>query len=64
MKYNKFKRIKNQRRKIAIERIRILEEMIEKKPEFADRYRELIKRLKQKYRLQKIFKDRNNIRKR
>jgi len=38
--------------------------MIKKKPEFADRYRQLIKRLKEKYRLQKIFKDKNNIRKR
>ncbi|NIM47047.1 MAG: hypothetical protein GTN40_02720 [Candidatus Aenigmarchaeota archaeon] len=63
MKYDKFKRIKNQRKKIALERIEILEKMIEKKPEFANRYRQLIKRLKEKYRLQKIFKDKNNIRK-
>jgi len=63
MKYDRFKRIKNQRKKIALERIQILENMIEKKPEFANRYRQLIKRLKEKYRLQKVFKDRNNIRK-
>ena len=63
MRYDRFKRIKNQRKKIALERIQILENMIEKKPEFANRYRQLIKRLKEKYRLQKVFKDRNNIRK-
>jgi len=63
MKYNRFKRIKDQRKKIALERIEILEEMIKKKPEFANRYRKLIKRLKEKYRLQKVFKDKNNIRK-
>ena len=63
MKPGRFKRIKNQRKKIALERIQILENMIEKKPEFANRYRQLIKRLKEKYRLQKIFKDKNNIRK-
>ena len=63
MRYNRFKRMKNQRKKIALERIEILEKMIEKKPEFANRYRQLIKRLKEKYRLQKVFKDKNNIRK-
>jgi len=64
MRYKRFKKIKNQRKKIALERIEILEKMIEKKPEFANRYRQLIKRLKEKYRLQKVFKDKNNIRKR
>ncbi len=63
MKYNRFKRIKDQRKKIALERIEILEEMIKKKPEFANRYRQLIKRLKEKYRLQKVFKDKNDNRK-
>jgi len=63
MKYKRFKQIKNHRKKIALERIEILEKMIEKKPDFANRYRQLIKRLKEKYRLQKVFKDKNNIKK-
>ena len=56
MRYKRFKRIKENRKKIALERIKILEGMIKKKPEFAERYRKLIKRLKEKYRLQKVFK--------
>jgi hypothetical protein len=55
MKYKRFKQIKENRVEIAKERIEILEEMIKKRPEFADRYRELIKKLKQKYRLGKDF---------
>lgn len=55
MKYQRFKQIKDQRKNIALERIEILEKMIEKKPEFAERYRKLIKRLKEKYRLGKDF---------
>ena len=55
MKYKRFKQIKENRIKIAEERIEILKEMIIKKPEFANRYRQLIKRLKQKYRLGKDF---------
>ena len=55
MKNPKFKRMKNERKTIALERIEILEEMIEKKPEFATRYRALIKRLEEKYRLHKDF---------
>jgi len=51
MKYKKFKQIKNQRKKIALERIEILNKMIKKKPEFADRYRELIKKIAKKYRI-------------
>ncbi len=35
--------------------------MIKKKPEYANRYRKIIKRLKEKYRLQKIFKDKKAI---
>jgi len=54
MKYQHFKQIKDQRKQIALERIEILEGMIEKKPKFAERYRKLIKRLKEKYRLQKF----------
>jgi RNase P subunit RPR2 len=50
-----FKQMKDQRKKIALERIEILEGMAEKKPEFANRYRALIKRLTEKYRLQKDF---------
>ncbi len=38
-------------KKIALERIKILEEMKRKKPEFAARYEELIKRIKKKCRL-------------
>ena len=55
MKYLKFKQMKDDRKKIALERIEILEEMINKKPEFAERYRKLIKRLKEKYRISKDF---------
>ena len=38
-----------------MERIEILEGMISKKPEFAERYNKLIKRMKEKYRLGKDF---------
>jgi RNase P subunit RPR2 len=38
-------------RKIAKERIEILEKMMEKKPEFAERYKELIRRIKKKYKI-------------
>jgi RNase P subunit RPR2 len=55
MNNQRFKQIKDQRKRIAIERIEILEEMIKKKPEFAERYRKLIKRLEDKYRLGKDF---------
>jgi RNase P subunit RPR2 len=55
MKNQKFRQIKDQRKKIALERIEILEGMIDKKPEFAERYKKLIKRLKEKYRLGKDF---------
>ena len=47
--------MKENRVEIAKERIDILEGMIKKKPEFADRYRELIRKLKQRYRLGKGF---------
>jgi hypothetical protein len=55
MKNQKFRQIKDQRKMIALERIEILEGMIEKKPEFAERYKKLIKRLEEKYRLGKDF---------
>jgi hypothetical protein len=55
MEARKFRKIKDERKEISLERIEILEGMIEKKPEFADRYRALIKRLKEKYRLHKDF---------
>jgi len=51
MKYKRFKQIKDQRKKIALERIEILKKMIKEKPEFEKRYKELVKRISQKYRL-------------
>jgi len=51
MKYKRFKQIKDQRKKIALERIEILKKMIKKKPKFANRYRELIKKIAKKYRI-------------
>ena len=55
MKSQMFKQMKDERKKIALERIEILKGMIEKKPEFAERYKKLIKRLEEKYRLSKDF---------
>lgn len=55
MKYKRFKQIKEDRKKIALERIEILNGMIEKKPEFAERYKELIKKISNKYRLKIDF---------
>jgi len=55
MKNQRFKQIKDQRKRIALERIEILRGMIDKKPEFAERYKKLIKRLEDKYRLGKDF---------
>lgn len=51
MKYKRFKQIKDERIKIAMERIEILKEMIKKKPEFKERYEILIKRIAKKYRI-------------
>ena len=51
MKYKRFKQIKEDRKKIALERVEILKEMMKKKPEFAKRYKELIKKISNKYRL-------------
>jgi len=51
MKYKRRIQIKEQRKKIALERIEILKKMIKKKPEFANRYRELIKKIAKKYRI-------------
>ncbi len=48
-------KIKNERRKIAEERIEILKKMITKKPEFKRRYEELIAKLTKKYQLKKTF---------
>jgi RNase P subunit RPR2 len=55
MKYKRFKQIKENRQKIALERIEILKEMIKKKPEFTERYKELIKKIANKYRLKIDF---------
>jgi len=55
MKYKRFKQIKENRVKIAEERIEILKEMIKKKPEFADRYKEIIRKIANKYRLKIDF---------
>ena len=49
MQYRRLKQIKDQRKKIALERIEILKRMIKEKPEFEKRYRELIKRIAKKY---------------
>ena len=43
------------RKEIVFERIEILKEMINKKPEYENRYRQLIKRLAKKYRLKIDF---------
>jgi RNase P subunit RPR2 len=51
VKSKRFKQIKDQRREIALERIEILKKMIKEKPEFEERYKELIKRIAKKYRL-------------
>jgi hypothetical protein len=50
-KYHRIKRKKEENEKIARERIEILEKMIEEEPSFAARYRELISKLKRKYRI-------------
>jgi len=55
MKYKRFKQIKENREKIALERIDILREMMKKKPEFAERYKVLIKKLASKHRLKIDF---------
>jgi RNase P subunit RPR2 len=55
MKYKRFKQIKENRGKIALERIEILQDMIKKKPEFAERYRELIRKIANKYRIKIDF---------
>ncbi len=39
-------------RKIALERIEILEKMKKLKPEFSDRYDEIIKKLKKRYKIE------------
>ena len=51
MKYKKFKQIKDERTKIAMERIDILRGIIKKKPEFKERYETLIKSIAKKYRI-------------
>jgi RNase P subunit RPR2 len=55
MKYQRFKQIKDERKKIAEERIQILREMAVKKPERAARYRELAMKIAQKQRLDIVF---------
>ena len=55
MKFKQKLKKREEQREIAKERIDILKKMIEKEPDFADRYRELIKRISSKYRLGKDF---------
>lgn len=55
MKFKQKLRKRNQQIEIAKERIDILSKMIEKEPDFADRYKELIKKISQKYKLEKSF---------
>jgi RNase P subunit RPR2 len=56
----KWIRIKKERRKIALERIEILKNMIKKKPEFADRYKELIGKIAKKYRIKLLNNNNTN----
>ena len=51
MKYKRFKQARDENRTIAAERVRILDDMAKKMPQFADRYKRLANRIKQKYRL-------------
>ena len=55
MKFKQKLRKRDENRDIAKERIEILKRMINEEPDFADRYKELIKRISQKYRLEKDF---------
>jgi RNase P subunit RPR2 len=55
MKYKRFKQIKEDREKIAVERIEILKEMIKKKPDFSARYKELIRKIANKHRMKIDF---------
>ena len=55
MKFKQKLRKREENKEIAKERIAILRKMIEEEPDFADRYKELIKRISQKYRLEKDF---------
>jgi hypothetical protein len=50
-RYYKRKRETERRKKIAKERIEILEKEQEKRPKYAKRYKELIEKIKKKYRL-------------
>ncbi|MFQ6010248.1 MAG: hypothetical protein ACE5J7_03965 [Candidatus Aenigmatarchaeota archaeon] len=50
-KYARIKRRKEEQRKIAGERIKILKRMIKQEPDFAPRYRELISKIRKKYRI-------------
>lgn len=52
MKAKKFKQLKDERKKIALERIEILKRMKTKRPDFSERYEKLINNIKKKYRLQ------------
>jgi len=55
MRYKRMLQIKDQRKKIALERIEILKQMMKKKPEFAERYKQLIKKIANKYRIKIDF---------
>ncbi|MFH0929286.1 MAG: hypothetical protein V1818_02935 [Candidatus Aenigmatarchaeota archaeon] len=51
MKAKRFKQMKDERMKIAQERIDILDKMKARRPDFEKRYELLIKRISKKYRL-------------
>ena len=51
MRYRTFKKKREENKKIALERIEILEKMKSKYPEYSKRYEEIIKRIRKKYRL-------------
>jgi RNase P subunit RPR2 len=55
MKFKQKLKKRNEQVEIAKERVEILKKMIEKEPDFKERYRELIKRISDKYKLEKSF---------
>lgn len=51
MKSRQKLRKREENKRIALERIQILKNMIKKEPDFAERYEQLIKLIEKKYRL-------------
>ena len=51
MRYRTFKKRREENKKIALERIEILEKMKSKYPDYSKRYGEIIARIRKKYRL-------------